>query len=362
MAATLSSCSNGEDIFDEIKRAIKVDVVDVQYQETRAQLFNNQDDVQSEGKEGKGDGFGLSAYLSKDGSKYFEHQHLFYFFDEGTGRYSWQFKDTKNQQNLTEFYWPNDSDVNFVAYMPRVINSSTCAANITDITYDNRGVSFSATMPNKTDDRKASGGMNAESNRKEFVYACRENLNYKSHDGAVKLRFVHPFAMIRFKLHQSHRDLTIHSITLHSIKKQGNFSSEVDTFVSKTDNNATEQGNLLTTANWTVSGGGDYTVLIEKTVPTDVNYTSQIGGPYMVIPQNLDKITISLVYSWDKTKQQQTDKLEIKSEKVKDWEPGKIYTYHLNLGDNREEVLFEVDVEEWKKGENNDYENSYDVK
>lgn len=358
--AALSSCSNGEDIFEDIKQVIKVDVVDVQYQETRAQLFNNQDDVQSEGKEGKGDGFGLSAYLTKDGSKYFEHQHLFYFFDEGTGRYSWQFKDEIHSGNLTEFYWPNDSDVNFVAYMPRVINPSTCAANITGITYANRGVSFSATMPDATDDSTPEN-MEAESNRKEFVYACRNNLNYTSHEGAVKLRFVHPFAMIRFRLFQSHRDLTIHSITLHDIKKQGNFFSGIDTFAPGTEYDGTKQ-EYLTYNNWiTASEKEDYTITIEKTVPTDVNYTAQIGGPYMVIPQALDNVTMSLNYTWNgETKD--TKEIAISLSNVTIWQPGKIYTYLLNLGDNKEEVLFKVDVEDWKKGENEGYENSYDVK
>ena len=38
------------------------------------------------------------------------------------------------------------------------------------------------------------------------------------------------------------------------------------------------------------------------------------------------------------------------------------YTYMLNLGDNKEEILFKAMIEPWEKGEDEEYENQYEVK
>ena len=161
--------------------------------------------------------------------------------------------------------------------------------------------------------------------------------------------------MIKFRLAQSHRDLTIHSITLHNLGFKGSFACTDDTY-------ETETQVYLTNGNWTNLKKSDYTIQFDKTVPKDINYTSQIGGPYMVIPQNLSDVTLSINYTWDTANKQQTTPVHISSDEiVPAWLPGKIYTYYLNLGDNKEEVLFMVTVENWVKGEDNDYENNYEV-
>jgi hypothetical protein len=99
---------------------------------------------------------------------------------------------------------------------------------------------------------------------------------------------------------------------------------------------------------------------IEKSVPQDINYSSTIGGPYIVIPQSLDGVTLSVNYTWNE-KRVQSKNIPIKTDTKTAWQPGQIYTYTLDLGDNKEEILFKVGVEAWDKGEDDDYENNYDV-
>lgn len=339
--ACLLSCTKSDDALTAQDSAIKIEVADMQSQQTRAHLLNTKADVIAEGE------FGLNAYLTNGGNTYFENEWVYYFIPDD-GQPQWRFR---NGENLVNFYWPNDSNVNFVAYMPRDINK--CAATIDNISYTSQnGMQFTATLPTEIPDI-TSDDRDVENSKLEFVYASSLNLGKDVGDGKVKLRFVHPFAMVKFRLTQSHRDLTIHSISLHELGYKGSFANEDDTYANPTQENA----------NWTISNtSDDYIVKLNKRVPDDINYSSQIGGPYMVIPQDLSNVKLSINYTWNTATEQTTDPIYIKSEDVSTWQPGKIYTYHLNLGDNKEEVLFKVTVEDWVKGEDDGYENNYEVK
>ena len=354
--ASLLSCTKSDDVPTVQDSAIKIEVADMQSQQTRAHLLNTEDDVKAEGE------FGLNAYLTNGGNTYFENAWVYYFIPD-YGEPQWRFRDVVNQDNLVNFYWPNDSNVNFVAYMPRILNK--CAATIENISYTSaEGMQFNATMPTEITDITPADRV-AENNKLEFVYACSLNQGKDvGDDGTVKLRFVHPFAMIKFRLAQSHRDLTIHSITLHNLGYKGSFASTDDTYATLTKDNLEElTQDYLTDRNWTISTKDNYTIQLDKKVPEDINYTSQIGGPYMVIPQNLSGVTLSINYTWDTANNVTTTEVPISTnDVVPAWLPGKIYTYHLNLGDNKEEVLFMVTVEDWKKGEDDGYENNYEVK
>ena len=48
----------------------------------------------------------------------------------------------------------------------------------------------------------------------------------------------------------------------------------------------------------------------------------------------------------------------IKSTDITEWVSGRKYTYILNLGDNKEEILFQVKVDPWDKIE---YENEIEI-
>ena len=82
----------------------------------------------------------------------------------------------------------------------------------------------------------------------------------------------------------------------------------------------------------------------------------------MVIPQALTNVKLSVNYSWDIISEKNTNPISIVTSEIPAWQPGMVYTYTLNLGDNKEEILFKATVEPWTKGEDEGYENQYDVK
>ena len=337
---TLLSCSQGQIPEDTWLSPIRLAVVTGEAV-SRAYMYD--DDLSKEQE------FGLNAYLM-DGAdtKYLDGTWVFY---AGNG---WYFRDQTYQGKLLDYYWPNDHSVNFVAYMPYQMDKSV----VTDFGFtDDGGVAFDCDLAtsgsNRTVDDKKN---NTREIKHEFVYAYRHDCD--ADDGVVNLRFVHPLAAVKFKLSQSHRNLTIHSITLSGLSNRGTYTNENDTYA-----NYLSDQDALTYTFWTPnSTKGSMTIEYEKSVPTDINYYSLIGGPYLVIPQELTGVELSLNYSWDDVSKKDTEPKAIIAAGIEAWQPGMIYTYTLNLGDNKEEILFKATVEPWTKGEDEGYENQYDVK
>lgn len=336
------SCTDDE-IFSNVgDKAIRIELSNTAVA-TRAKLFNTYNDILAEGS------FTLDALLAGNNYEYIRNSWVYYFNG------NWRFRDIENQDNLIDFYWPDDKNVNFMAFIPRcdentVVKRSDISFNDTD------GVTFSCVLPDVINDTNDDDN-EAEHRKKEFAYACRRNQN--KNGGNVKLHFVHPFAVINFQLAQSHRDLTIHSIRLKGLGRSGTYKNGHDTYTTYPQNQ-----NNLTYSHWATSdkkSENTFTLNIEKSVPNKLNYDSHIGGPYLVIPQSLDGITLSLNYSWDEAVKQNTIERAITTNEVPAWQPGKSYTYYLDLGDNKEEIIFKVIVEEWDKGEDDNYENSFDV-
>lgn len=292
--------------------------------------------------------FGLNAYLI-DGNNtlYLENAWVYYFN-------GWHFRDQNYQGKLLDYYWPNDHNVNFVAYMPYNMNKSV--VDINDLGFTNeRGFTFNCDLATSDNDRIIDDTKdNTRTIKHEFVYAYRHNAQKGD---IVKLRFVHPFAAVKFQLSQSHRDLTIHSITLSGLNNAGTYTNAADTY----DNYKTGQ-NTLTYDTWTSRNSGTMKIDYEKSVPEDINYYSLIGGPYLVIPQALTNVKLSVNYSWDIISEKNTNPISIVTSEIPAWQPGMVYTYTLNLGDNKEEILFKATVEPWTKGEDEGYENQYNVK
>lgn len=339
----LSSCLKDDSIYDDKDETIRINVTDTRLIQTRAYLYDSYDDILA------GQDFSLDAYLTEDESQYLNDVWVYYFLG------NWRFRDVVNDGNLIDYYWPNGSKVNFLAHIPRDLSKSI--VNPQNLHCGNDGVTFSCTLPSVINDR-TSDEREIENSREEFIYAAR--LNRGKEDGPVHLRFVHPFAAVRFRLMQSHRDLMINHIKFSDISTSGVFSDENDTYEPY---QAGESGQpYLTYEDWKPEGeSGEMQINLSKIVPDDVNYHSAIGGPYLVMPQSLENVQLSVNYSWDKYQDQESAKFFIFTDKVTAWQPGMIYTYYLDLGDNREEILFRVEVEEWIPGEEGEYENSFDV-
>ena len=351
MLTALASCSDDRMVVEGSQPSpIRLSVISDKVV-SRAYLYD--DDLKNEQE------FGLDAYLI-DGknTSYLDNAWVYYFN-------GWYFRDKTYQGKLLDYYWPNDHRVNFVAYMPYDLNKSVIA----DFDFTNEsGVSFDCTLSGTSgsdriiDDTKD----NQRTVKHEFVYAYRHDCQKGEADkDPVKLRFVHPFAAVKFRLSQSHRNLTIHYITLSGVYNSGIYTNGEDTY----DNYKTGQS-TLTYKYWNTDNvePGTLKVDYDKTVPTEINYYSLIGGPYLVIPQSLEDVKLSVCYSWNKgnvnenINHETTTPISISTSDVPAWHPGMIYTYTLNLGDNKEEILFKAMVEPWAKGEDEGYENQYEVK
>ena len=195
--------------------------------------------------------------------------------------------NTGPRNNWIRYYWPiggsvhasagTVSSIDFVGYVPYILQSSTedigtyaIPTNITLNAYSaTNGPSFTATLPITTGSPNTFNETNQTSLR-EFMYAYAGNQTKDTNAGTVNLEFQHPFALINFYLKSAKRETTINSITLSNLKTSGTF---------------THAG---VNAGW--SGLGTDANLIKtvsKKVPDELNFNALIGGPYLVIPQDL---------------------------------------------------------------------------
>ena len=85
-----------------------------------------------------------------------------------------------------------------------------------------------------------------------------------------------------------------------------------------------------------------------KKVPEDINYNTVFVGPILVLPQALDNVILNIIAErTDGTTYNKALNFNDVEAKDRKWEPGKKYTYTLQLDDNNEEILFKIEVEPW---------------
>lgn len=298
---------------------------------TKATVFGENADLENLTK--GGGNFSVRAYKSGSEDKFLYDQRVWYFQD---GR-SWHFYDDAIN-NVTEVYWPNATNIDFFTYMPYHNANRYTGVTLKEYTADN-GPSFSCDLPLNTEGQK---------NIHEFIYAYSKNQNKLStgsdgRKGVVQLNFVHPFSLIVIHLNESYR-MTINWIKIRGIYNKGTYANP-QTTLSQGDSPVN-----FTCASWTPEVGAVREKLeidINKNVPDDINYKSPIGGPYIIMPQQLDKdVILDINYTRDQTKIE-TKSISLYRETLPQWDPGKKYTYSLTMGDPLEEILFNVAVEEW---------------
>ena len=186
---------------------------------------------------------------------------------------------------------------------------------------------------------------------REFVYSyvpaqSKETQNADPANPGIKMDFSHPFAAVSFHLGQSYR-MTLHDITLSNIKYEGVYKFDEGWSVYYTSDDQTGKPKV-----------GDLWIEVEKGIPTPINFNSPIGGPYLVAPQILDDSS-SLIVSYTRLDaQKETKSVRLNSLGADKWEAGRHYVYTLGLGNNEEEILFQVKVEKWTVI---DYKNEVDV-
>lgn len=303
--------------------------------EARAVIY---DDKLFHDKQQGGGNFTLHAYHQDDNDAnylydYLPGTRLSYVADKNI----WVF--LSGEKEITH-YWPNWGRVSFFAYMPyKDYTGKNTYVTMGEYT-NTGGQAISCQMPVEVDVDDA--------NSQEYMFAYTPNKTRK--DGTVSMHFVHPFAAIYLKLKQAHRDLTINSVMFNRIFTQGTYSQKE-----------------LTTADtdvaWKSSGNmSSFTIKVDKTIPEDLNFSADIGGPYLVMPQTFGTdAVITVNYTWKGETKEFDTNLILKDKDgnkvIEAWESGKKYTYILDLGDNKEEILFKVLVEPWT----GEYKNEIDV-
>lgn len=296
--------------------------------DTRTTVFESNNDLIDPGK--GGGNFTVSAYEEDKETAYISSQRVWYFADDGR----WRFWDEATN-NVTHRFWPK-GNLDFFAYMP--YNRTLGNTGVTIGTYSAQtGPSFSCTLP-----------LDGQNDLQEFIYAYSTGQNKnstgsKGEKGIVQLRFVHPMSAVVIKLDQSYR-MKVISVGLSGIYNSGTYRNAHNTL----DFDGNQNGNF-TQVCWTPSGAKDKTLTapVGKEVPDEINYGSPIGGPYMVMPQSLEGVSIKITFERD-DQTPETRSAIIYRDDVPNWEPGMVYTYSLTLGDPLEEIMFNVYVDEWK--------------
>ncbi|MEY8685097.1 fimbrillin family protein [Bacteroides sp. AN502(2024)] len=315
--------------------------------QSRATLFEEKGDLKNVEK-GRGN-FTLYAYVDATATKYIDGVRTWYFDDpDDSDNSEWMMLDG-NERPIT-YYWPNSEKLNFFAFMPYNNNdddmSKKTHVKVLDYSKENGG-QFECALPGSASDA---------TEIQEFIYAYESgktkqgqyNSETKQYD-PLTLRFKHPFALINFKLKGGSYRMTVHNIKFSDIHLNGTFSTKPEP-----------------NGKWKYTGGaGEYTALIEKRIPNDINYNTNLSDWFIVMPQDLNgvRLTLSATRAADKTNLTETaieKTFTFSNSEGKEWkwEAGKKYTYVISYGDNQEEIYFNVEVEEdWKLG----YEHNIDV-
>ena len=310
--------------------------------ESRATIFETQDDFLNDASTAKGGGnFTMHAYLRETGASFIGGARAWYFVPDNATVGSWRFYDKVNNR-FPQYYWPQNNSVDFYAYMP--YRDSPRPKNITVGEYiQGTGLSLTCQMQQHVNLADSAG--------QETIFAYTTNKSKA--DGTVNMHFVHPFSAVNFRLKQGHRGLRIDSIRFNNVYLTG-----IDTLNATTDKN--------TKVSWTGTGDkGDFHITVKQTIPDEINFGAPIGKiekSYLVMPQDLKNATITIYYYWDNADpngqddevngdedtNKTNDYYQIKRSINENWIAGNKYTYVLDLGDNAAEILFKVLVEPWE--------------
>ena len=270
----------------------------------------------------RGDRIHIDTYFTqRNHSPFFSSDAQFSNEDVDPSKHRWLFH---NGSGYTTHYWPLEESVDFFAYAPGI-----CSYISVDKSGGKFPPSFTATMPLNN-----SGTDQNQDNMKEFMYACTPNRT--NEQGVVPLSFEHPFAAIVFTVKQSQRDLTVNSITISDIGYKSTCTPALD------------GGRYI--PNWgSFEGTGDLVLTVGKIIPGEINFGGELGGPYLVLPQDNSSTnkTLNIVCHW---KGYDTDnKTKTLTGIINNkWEAGKVYYYALDLGNSRQEILFEVTIKPWE--------------
>lgn len=321
--------------------------------QSRAAIFEGKDSLWLDPRQGGGN-FTLYAYTDATAETYINGVRGWYFKELG----EWWMLDG-NKEPVT-YYWPNSAKLNFFAYMPdsKYNDSDGYKSKPTYVTIDSytkdSGQTFSCALPSKVSNAASTDDFVANSEIQEFIYAYETDKEKQI--APVELHFKHPFALINFRLKSGSYRMTIHNFTFDTIHLNGKFSTKTGEWSLPSD-----------------EGKTSYIAGIDKRVPgsddnnpdNNVNYNSNLSDWFVVLPQDLTGVTLTLnatrtLENTSESNKNDTIKSTYSFKDGDKWEPGYRYIYTISHGDNQEEIYFNVEVEKWEKWEIG-YEHNIDV-
>lgn len=315
----LCGCSKDNPVKDpsseDSDRAISIiPVMDSGKAATRASLYDSENDLRA-------DLFHTYTYRAGTPNLYLDSEVKYSKEDIDQSKHKWLFY---GDGGYRDYYWPLAESLDFFAYAP----SSNGYVEVNSAVNPPQ---FTARMPLSNNQ-----GTVHQGNIKEFLYAYTPGRDKTG--GAVPLAFHHPFAGIIFKVEKSQRDLTVKSITIDGIKYEGTCSIDYETGVDT----------------WAPTAStGKLVLTVEKIIPGTVNFGGELCGPYLVLPQKNDGEGKELIIEchwkgYDPSDDVAKDTKILKGRITNEWKSSRIYTYSLDLGNSREEILFSVSIAPWK--------------
>ncbi|MCM1452449.1 MAG: fimbrillin family protein [Clostridium sp.] len=287
-----------------------------------------------------GGNFTVSAYVTGTGQTYFKDARVWFFSDPMFNK--WTFLDANDDPMA--YYWPNSSNLNFFAYMPNRAydgkdgyQSKETHVELGEYS-DQGGQKFTCNLPEKVD---------LKTEMQEFIYAYATNQKKTKED--VKLKFYHPFSLINFKIGVDSYRMTIKSLQLDGIYLAGEFSTVPEVSVVPDENSKTGMAEIR--GQWTPdkdAGLKTYTMGLGKRIPNETNYNTLLFDNLIVMPQKSDEVTLTVNFDRynEETKEDDILNQTVTAKLPINWLQGRRYTYTLRIGDNKNEIHFNVLVEE----------------
>ncbi len=318
MLGLLCGCSKEKFPEKNDREITIVPMVDDVETSTKAMLYHAEPDLRD-------DMFNVQAYLHGTDNRYFNSNMFYSDQSLDVSEHKWYFEGYK------KFYWPLTDALDFFAYAPTSIPTSDESPYSIKVNYAINPPTFTAKLPLNNTETTIH-----QYNMKEFMCAYVQNKDKSTE--VLNLSFTHPFAAIKFRVKQSQRNLRVNYIKIDGIEYSGTFNL--------LDNDSSKP-------NWTFGqddANGDFNLKIDKTIPTDVNFGGDLCDYCLVLPQSNDGgKDFSIECYWEGyDKEGGNDTRVLTGIITNTWEASKLYTYELDLGNSREEILFEVSVEPWK--------------
>jgi len=219
------------------------------------------------------------------------------------------------------YYWPQKSNLDVMAYSPEDL-SKTC-------------VSVSKNIVTCT---KLPMVDSLQSDKLIHEFVCVWTPDCKKSDGAIQLQLKRPFATVNFYLEDAIRS-TLKNIKIEGINSSGVYDASSGKWTSTSD-----PENLF--------------CKVEKPYPDSINNASHLGGPFLVIPQSMrtGSNPVKLVFTYHSKGSLSDTVTETtignaspkgSTDKITEWEPGKVYNYYISLLGAANEVRLAVTVEPW---------------